>query len=76
MFQPSRRPLCPVTKETLTHLKGFVEPQDRAGRHVANPVQVPRDQVGLVEPAAEDVVRLVPHAGQQGVVVCRVTGAG
>lgn len=58
-----------------THLKGFVEPQDRAGRHVADPVQVPGDQVGLVEPAAEDVVRLVPHAGQQGVVVCGVTRA-
>lgn len=59
-----------------THLKGFIEPQHRAGSHVADPVQVPGDQVGLVEPAAEDVVRLVPHAGQQGVVVCRATGAG
>lgn len=61
--------------EENTHLKSFVEPQDRAGRHVADPVQVPRDQVGLVEPAAKHVVRLVPHTGQQSVVVCRVTGA-
>lgn len=53
-----------------THLEGFVEPENRAGRHVADPVQVPRDQVGLVQPAAEDIVRLVPHTRQQRVVFC------
>lgn len=55
---------------THTHLKGFVEPENRAGRHVAYPVQVPRYQVGLVEPAAEHVVRLVPHTREQCVVFC------
>lgn len=53
-----------------THLEGFVEPENRAGRHVANPVQVPRDQVGLVQPAPKDIVRLVPHTRQQRVVFC------
>lgn len=53
-----------------TYLEGFVEPENRAGRHVADPVQVPRDQVGLVQPAAEDIVGLVPHTRQQRVVFC------
>lgn len=51
-------------------LEGFVQPEHGAGGHVADPVQVPRDQVGLVQPAAEHIVRFVPNPRQQGVVVC------
>ncbi len=55
-----------------SHLEGFIEPEHRAGRHVAYPVQVPRDQVGLIQPAAEHIVRLVPHTRQQRVIFCSV----
>lgn len=53
-----------------TDLKGFIEPEHRAGGHVAEPVQVARDEVGLVQPAAKHIVGLVPHTGQEGVVLC------
>lgn len=49
-------------------LESFVEPEHRAGRHVADPVQVPRDQVRLVKPAAKHVVRFVPDPRQQRVI--------
>lgn len=70
--------LTDMTKEARaaapagSHLEGFVEPEHRAGRHVADPVQVPRDQVGLIQPAAKHIVRLVPYTRQQCVVICSV----
>lgn len=69
---------CALGKERLwltctpSHLEGFIEPEHRAGCHVAYPVQVPRDQVGLIQPAAKHIVRLVPHTWQQRVIFCRV----
>jgi len=51
------------------YLEGFVEPEYRAGGHVANPVQVTRDKVSLIQPAAEHVIGFISHAGQQSVVL-------
>lgn len=52
-----------------TDLEGLVEPEHGAGRHVPDPVQVPRDEVGLVQPAAEHIIRLVPDAGEECVII-------
>lgn len=59
--------------EKLTHLdlEGFVEPEHRARGHVADPVQVTRDKVGLIQPAAEHIIGLISHTGQQSVVLYR-----
>lgn len=50
-------------------LESFVEPKHGAGRHVANPMQVARNQMGLIEPAPKHIVGLVPHSREQRVVV-------
>lgn len=58
-----------MIKWTHLYLEGFVEPEHRAGGHVANPVQVTRDKVSLIQPAAEHVIGFISHAGQQSVVL-------
>lgn len=49
----------------MAHLEGVVKPQHRAGSEVPDAVQVAGNQVGLVQPAAKHIVRLIADSGQE-----------
>lgn len=47
------------------HLESIVQPQHRTGGYTPNPMQIPRYQVGFIQPAAKHIIGFIPHPGKQ-----------